>query len=269
MSAKKTTEPVGVRSALMAACVEMERLLGRLNDSHGRVAEEVHQVRKLGKRLRGALAMCGESKQHIRSLAVIGRMMGGARDATVRVKTWESLGSGKAAEGSIDAAIGALLDLEASAANRVPPQAVVNWSLAAIGQLVNRLAERSEEEMEDAAVEGVTRLERRLRKRLKRALRTGCSDDYHACRKLVKAWVGGTSLVLPGIELPGAKVAERLADKLGDENDLEVLACWMTRCGFTPAIAEAAWKLLRQRQDRIRRRSDSLIRKELLPVIRK
>ena len=170
MSSEDPIELVGTRAALIAACVEMERLLGGLNDSHGRVAEEIHQVRKLGKRLRGALAMCGEPKPCIRWIAVIGRMLGGTRDATVRVKTWKSLDIGENAVGSVEAAIGALLDLEASAANRRPPQAVVDWSHAALGQVVSRLAARTEEEMAASAVEGVARLERQLRKQMERAL---------------------------------------------------------------------------------------------------
>lgn len=268
-SEESTVEFAGARSALIAACVEMERLLGGLNDSHGKVAEEIHQVRKLGKRLRGALAMAGESKPCIRWIAVIGRMLGGSRDATVRVKTWKSLEMGEAVAGSVEAAIGAMLELEASAANRRPPQAVVDWSHAALGQVVSRLAARTDEEVAACTAEGVAGLERQLRKRLKRALQRVRNEDFHDCRKAAKAWLGGLSLVLPGVEVPGVKEAEKLAGNLGDENDLEVLGCWLTSRGFTPATAGVAWRILRKRQERIRRRSISLIRKELLPALRK
>lgn len=267
MSSEEPTELAGARAALIAACVEMERLLGGLNDSHGRVAEEIHQVRKLGKRLRGALAMCGEPKPCIRWIAVIGRMLGGTRDATVRVKTWKSLEIGETAAGSVEAAVGELLELEASAANRRPPQAVVDWSHAALGQVVSRLAARSEEEMAASAADGVARQERKLRKQLKRALQRVRNEDFHECRKAAKAWLGGLSMVVPGIEVPGAAEAEKLADSLGEENDLEVLAGWLTSRGFTPATASAMWKTLRKRQEKIRRRSISLIRRELLPVL--
>jgi CHAD domain-containing protein len=265
----ESTEFAGARAALIATCVEMERMLGGLNDSHGRVAEEIHQLRRLGKRLRGALAMCGEPKPCIRWIAVIGRILGGTRDATVRVKTWQSLETGEAAAGSVEAAIAALLELEAGAANRRPPQAVVDWSQAALGQVVSRLAARGDEELAASAVAGEVRLERQLRKRLKRALRRVRNEDFHACRKAAKAWLGAMSLVAPGIELPGGKEAEKLADNLGDENDLEVLACWLSDRGFSPATAGVAWRLLRKRQERIRRRSISLIRKELLPALGK
>ena len=162
-----------------------------------------------------------------------------------------------------------MLDLEASAANRRPPQAVVDWSHAALGQVVSRLAARTEEEMAASAVEGVARLERQLRKQLKRALQRVRNEDFHDCRKAAKAWLGGLSLVRPGVDLPGVEEAGQLAESLGDENDLEVLACWLTSRGFTPATAGTAWKQLHKRQERVRRRSISLIRKELLPALRK
>jgi CHAD domain-containing protein len=269
MSCEEPTDFPGTRAALIAACVEMERLLGGLNDSHGKVADEIHQVRKLGKRLRGGLAMCGESKPCIRWIAVIGRMLGGSRDATVRLKTWRKLEPGEMPAGSVEAAIGALLEVEASAANRRPPQEVIDWSQAALGQVVSRLAARTDEEMAACSVEGVVRLERQLRKRLKRALQRVRNEDFHECRKAVKAWLGGLSMVLPGVEVPGAAEAEKLAESLGDENDLEVLAGWLTSRGFTPATAGPAWKTLRKRQEKVRRRSISLIRSELLPALGK
>lgn len=269
MSSVESTDFPGPRAALIAACVEMERLLGGLNDSHGKVAEEIHQLRKLGKRLRGGLAMCGESKPCLRWIAVIGRMLGGSRDATVRARTWRKLEAAEAPAGSVEAAIGALLDLEAAASNRRPPQEVIDWSQAALGQVVSRLAARGDDEVSACAVEGVVRLERQLRKRLKRALQRVRNEDFHECRKAVKAWLGGLSMVVPGVEVPGAAEAEKLAENLGEENDLEVLAAWLTGRGFTPATAGAVWKTLRKRQEKIRRRSISLIRKELLPALGK
>jgi CHAD domain-containing protein len=261
------TDFANARASMIAACVEMERLLGGLNDSHGRVADEIHQLRKLGKRLRGALQMFGESKPCIRWIAVIGRMLGGTRDSNVRVKTWQSLGMGEALPGSVEAAIGGLLELEAAAANRRPPQAVVDWSQAALGQVVSRLAARGDDEAAASAIEGEARLHRQLRKRLKRALARVRNEDFHECRKVAKAWLGGMSLVAPGVDLPGRKEAEKLADSLGVENDLAVLASWLSDRGFSPTTAAAAWKVLRKRQEKIRRQSISLIRKELLPAL--
>ncbi|MCW1925965.1 CHAD domain-containing protein [Luteolibacter arcticus] len=259
----------GARAAIIAACSDMERLLGGLNDSHGRVADEIHQTRKAGKKLRGALVMTGEPKPCIRWIAVIGRMLGGSRDATVRVKTWHGLGIATPSANSAEAAVAALLDLEAQASNRRPPQAVIDWSLAALGQVKGRLEAQTDEEVAKAAEHGAAKLERQLRKRLKHALQRVSNEDFHDCRKAVKAWLGGMALAAPGVELPAKEEADKLASNLGDENDLEVLADWLDARGFSPSICPAAWKVLRKRQEKIRRRSISLIRKELLPALKR
>ena len=254
----------GTRTALIAACEEMGKLLMGLTDSHGRIADEVHQVRKLGKRLRGGLAIIGEAKPCLRWISVIGRMLGGARDAHMRAKTWNALGTGSTAPGSVEAAITGMLDLEADAAIRRPPQGVIDWSLAAIDQVKGRIEASTDEELADRAARGAGQLRRRLKKRLKRALERVQNEDFHECRKAAKAWLGGMSLVAPSLSLPGKEETEKLAGSLGDENDLEVLATWMTAHGFTQATAKSAWKILRKRQEKIRRRSISLIRKDLL-----
>jgi CHAD domain-containing protein len=259
----------GARAAMIAACGDMERLLGGLNDSHGRVADEIHQARKAGKRLRGALVLAGEPKPCIRWIAVIGRMLGGSRDAAVRVKTWRALGTGDAPASSAEAAVAALLELEAQASTRRPPQAVIDWSRAALGQVKDRLEAQTDGEISKAAEQGAAKLERQLRKRLKRALERVSNEDFHNCRKAAKAWLGGMALAAPGLELPGREEAEKLAGSLGDENDLEVLAAWLEARGFSATLCPAAWKILRKRQEKIRRRSISLIRKELLPALKK
>ncbi len=242
-------------------------MLSGLNDSHGRVADEIHEVRKHGKRLRGGLAVIGEAKPCIRWLAVTGRMLGGSRDAVVRAKTWDSLGVPSSAPASAEAAIGALLALEAQAAARRPPQEVIDWSLAALGQVRGRLEARGEAETAAAAEAGARQLKKQLKKRLKRALQRVDNEDFHDCRKAAKAWLGGVALVAPEVVLPGREEAEKLADNLGEEHDLEVLALWLGERGFTHATTRTAWKILLKRQEKIRRRSISLIRKELLPAL--
>jgi len=261
------TDFASARPALIAACVELERLLEGLNDSHGRVADEIHQVRKLGKRLRGGLTLIGEAKPCLRWIAVIGRMLGGSRDSVVRAKTWTSLGIESPAVGSVEGAISGLLALESDAANRRPPQSVIDWAVAAVDQVKARLEARTDEELAKEAEEGAALLKRRLRKRLKRALERVQNEDFHDCRKAAKAWLGGMSMVAPALALPGQAETEKLANSLGEENDLEVLACWLTSRGFSQATAAAPWKALRRRQEKIRRRSISLIRKDVLPAI--
>ena len=74
-------------------------------------------------------------------------MLGGSRDAAVRVKTWKSLGIETAAPACAEAAIQSLLELEAHAASLRPPREVVDWSLAALGQVKARLEARTDEEV--------------------------------------------------------------------------------------------------------------------------
>jgi len=266
---EQTSAFAGARGAIIAACAEMERLLSGLNDTHGRVADEIHQTRKAGKRLRGALVMAGEPKPCIRWIAVIGRMLGASRDAVVRAKTWHLLATGPAPSGSAEAAVGALLDQEAHSSTRRPPQAVIDWSLAALRQVKARLEAQTDEEVAKAAEDGAEKLEKQLRKRLKRALQRVTNEDFHECRKAAKAWLGGMALAAPGVELPAKQQAEDLSASLGDENDLAVLADWLEARGFTPTICPAAWKVLRKRQEKIRRKSISLIRKDLLPALKR
>ena len=259
-------EFAAARGNLIHACSEMERMLAGLDDVPG-VAEQIHEVRKLGKRLRGGLTVIGEAKPCIRWIAVIGQMLGGSRDAAVRVKTWKSLGIETAAPACAEAAIQSLLELEAHAASLRPPREVVDWSLAALGQVKARLEARTDEEVAQLAEKGVQHLKKQLKKRLKRTLQRVDNQDFHDCRKAAKSWLGGLSLVAPELEIPGKDEAKKLADNLGDENDLEVLARWMTERNFTRAVTRIAWKYLLKRQERIRRISISLIRKELLPAL--
>ncbi|MCW1887392.1 CHAD domain-containing protein [Luteolibacter flavescens] len=259
----------GVRGSIIAACSEMERLLKGLTDSKGRVADEIHQTRKAGKRLRGGLVIAGEPKPCVRWIGVVGRMLGGSRDAAVRVKTWNSLGIDASPVGSSEAAAAALLELEADASTRKPPQAVIDWSLAALCQVRGRLESQTDEEVAEAAEDGARKLEKQLRKRLKRALQRVINEDFHDCRKAVKAWLGGMALAAPDLPLVGKEEAERLANSLGEENDLEVLAAWLEARGFTPTICPCAWKVLRKRQEKVRRKSISVIRKELLPALKR
>ncbi len=268
MSEEPSSPFAGSRDALLTACAEMERRLHGLTDSHGRIADEIHEVRKLGKRLRGGLTVAGEAKACIRWIGLIGRMLGGVRDGVVREETWQSLKLPAAPEGSMEAAIGAMLAAEAKAAARKPPKEVVDWCQLAVSQVRGRIEAVGAEYFALRAEDGAERLKRRLCKRLKRALERVRNEDFHECRKAAKAWLGGVSVVAPELELPGREAAEKLCRSLGDENDLEVLAQWLEAHGFTSAASTTVWKRLRKCQEKVRRRSITLIRKELLPELK-
>lgn len=262
------TEFFSARPAIIATCREMESLLSSLGSEPERVGEVIHALRKKGKVLRGALVMIGESKASIRRIALIGGMLGQARDAVVRLKTLSQLLPGEVAKESAESALLSLLEQEAYAASRQPPAEVVEWSLAALAKVRDRLEVKDDAEIAAAAAEGATKLERQFVKRLKRALDRVRNQDFHDCRKTAKAWLGGMALTAPERALRGGQEAAQLADALGEENDLEVLSAWLSAQGFTHSICPTVWKVLRKRQEKVRRQSISLIRKEVLSALK-
>lgn len=262
-------EFLAARAALIAACVEMETIFSGIANKQEQVVEDVHHLRQLGKRLRGALEMSGEAKPCLRWVSVIGRMLGASRDATVRASTWRGLGEDSMLPGSIEAAIDSLLDQEARAARQPPPAGVCEWSRLAIEQIRSRLEARDDRELAASAQQGAETCRRRLRKRLKRTLERVRDEDFHACRRDLKAWLGGMSLLAPNLDAPGHAEAGKLASHLGEEQDLAVLARWLEERGFGPTTAKGTWKHLRKRQEKVRRRSVTLIRKDLLPALGK
>src|SRR5687768_18434084 len=107
------------REQLAAGCDTMEHLLAGLLDSKGRVAEEIHVLRKLGKSLRGGFALFRLGRTSAREVQAIGRLLSGPRDAVSRLNTWNKLGWKGDAPAA--AAIVGLLDLQTHSAARRPP----------------------------------------------------------------------------------------------------------------------------------------------------
>jgi len=257
------------KPALLEACDELDRRLLRLRDSKGRVADEIHEIRKLGKRLRGALMIAGEPKPCIRWVGVIGSMLGAPRDAVVREQTWRLLGVDPKTEDSIEAVIGALLSQQARSAARRPPPEVVAWGRAAAGQVRARIEGVSPDELTRRCGQGARQLMRRLRKRLKRAVSEAEDRDFHAARKASKAWLGGITLLEPELKVAAGEALKELGEVLGQENDLEVFGEWLNDNGFSPATAPRVWKRLPKVQSKARRTSLQLIRREVLPALKK
>lgn len=258
----------GARNGLLRAVDEMEQRLRGLLDAGSDLAEEIHELRKLGKRLRGAMMIAREDKALIRRLAVTGRVLGDSRDATVRAETWRRLAPEAVEDGSVEAAIGALVAHQAAAAALRPPAEVVEWSIAALVALRERLEAESATELGQRCRQGAERMLRRLRKRLKRAAGEAEDRDFHEARKSVKAWLGGVRLLAPGIGLPVERQLDELGDRLGEEHDLDEFGEWLLDHGFSPATAPRVWKRLPKLQSRARRRSLRVIRNEVLAALK-
>ena len=257
------------RDRLVGGCSAMEDHLAALAEAEeAAVAGCVHEVRKLGKQLRGALTMAREAKPCVRWVTVIGRMLGEARDSTVRRETWARLGFPEAERGSIEWVIEALLDQESEVAVRRPAPEVIEWSRDALRQVRSRLEHAPEEELAERCVLGSRQMLRRLRRRLKRAVDDAEDRDFHEARKAVKAWLGGLRMLAPAHEVGLESELDALADLLGEEHDLEVLGEWLDARGFSPATAPRVWKRLPKLQIRARRRSLTMIRREVLPLLK-
>ena len=80
------------KDRLAGGCDTMRQRLHGLLDAKGRVAEEVHAIRKLGKSLRGGFSLFRLEKSAALEIQAIGRLLAGPRDAVSRLKTWNKLG---------------------------------------------------------------------------------------------------------------------------------------------------------------------------------
>lgn len=257
------------RSGLLAACDEMDDRLRRLIDSKGRVADEIHALRRLGKQLRGALMIAGEPKPCIRSVGFIGSMLGGPRDAVVRLDTWKLLAIEHEVQGSIEGVITALLAQQSKSFARRPPAELVAWGQSIIGGIRMRLESAAPAALEDRCAKGAERMLRRFRKRLKKAINKADDRDFHEVRKSAKAWLGGMTLLEPGAVPPGGDEVRQLGELLGEEHDLQVFAEWLGENGFSPANVPRVWRRISKVQTRTRRASLQLIRRDVVPALKK
>ena len=241
----------GMCERLLGLCDAMEARLHGLLDSKRRVAEDVHEIRKAGKALRGGLALVGMPSATLGCVTAVGRLLAGQRDAVSRLKTWKCLGWEDRAEAEDPAvrAISALLDKLAHSAGRRPPLEAVDWAVARIATVRAELAGQSEEMLLAKVPQGLRRLRRRVAKRLRKlGPRHRDEPSFHTARKALKAWLGAQALM-------GNAAAEdctRLASLLGDENDLSALEAWLHARGFGKQVAPLVWQRLRRRHRTLR-----------------
>lgn len=232
------------RGRLLADCQKMKDLLGGLLDSHGRVADEVHAIRKLGKSLRGGFHLFRLESTAAREIQAIGRLLSGPRDAVSRQSTWRKL-EWNADEASA-AAISGLLELYVQSAARRPPQAAVDWCLTRVDEARFALENIPQDDLPSRIEEGIKKLRKKLRRRAK-CLDHRAEEDFHEARKAVKAWLGVMAL-LPDGSLEASPESHELAEILGDENDLATLSAWLEVHGFTDLFAPDLWHQIATRR---------------------
>ncbi|MBJ7283560.1 MAG: CHAD domain-containing protein [Akkermansiaceae bacterium] len=238
------------REQLVKGCVKMESLLRGLLDSKGRIAEEVHATRKLGKALRGGFTLFGLAKISSPEIQVIGRLLAGPRDAVSRYSTWEKLAwqGGAAAH-----AIGALLEQQTHSAARRPPLETVDWCIERVKSARIPVESLPAAMLEERIVQGLKRLEMRVVKRCG-ILQHGDQEKFHDARKAIKAYLGAIGFLPEGAVLLDPKLLV-LPELLGDENDLATLSFWLKSHGFTAEFVPDLWSRLQKFRQALQKQS--------------
>jgi hypothetical protein len=232
------------RERLANRCDEMKQLLGGLLDAKGKVAEEVHALRKLGKSLRGGFSLFRLGKSSALEIQAIGRLLSGPRDAVSRYNTWRKLEW--AEDERMAAAIDGLLEQQTHSAARRPPQETIDWCLARVDAASAGLNEVKSEALAEVVTKGLRKLEKRTLKRCAR-LDHRAEEDFHEARKAVKALLGAAGFLPEGLITADPKLHD-LAELLGDENDLATLSLWLEGHGFTSRFAPGLWRLIAEKR---------------------
>jgi hypothetical protein len=228
------------RERLASGCEQMKQMLDGLLDSKGKVAEEIHAIRKLGKSLRGGFSLFRLGKSAALEIQAIGRLLSGPRDAVSRFNTWNKLGW--TGEPALAATIGSLLEQQTHSAARRPPPETIGWTIARVDAAAEELQALDKESLEERIVKGLAKLESRAVSRCRKL--DHCADeDFHEARKALKAWTGALGF-LHAETLEVEPVLHELAEYLGDENDLATLSVWLDEHGFTKRFAPDLWRAI-------------------------
>ena len=239
------------RERLVNGCETMKEMLTGLLDSKGKVAEEVHALRKLGKSLRGGFALFGLGKSAALEIQVIGRLLSGPRDAVSRLNTWNKLAW--VGEPKVAAAIYGLLEQQTHSAARRPPQETMDWCIERVIHAQGELFALPADSLSAKIRSGMEKLEKRTLKRCNK-LDHRAEEDFHEARKAVKAWLGAVGFLTEG-SVPINPKYHDLAEVLGDENDLATLSTWLDEHGFTARFAPDLWKSLNKTRRICQRRA--------------
>jgi hypothetical protein len=225
---------------LSAGCETMKRLLVGLLDSKGKVAEEVHAIRKLGKSLRGGFSLFRLEKSSALEIQAIGRLLSGPRDAVSRFNTWNKLAWEN--DPLVSSAIRLLLEQQTHSAARRPPPETIHWCVARVNAALGELQELPVRNLPGILGKGLKKLKRRALKRCKN-LDHRSERDFHETRKALKALLGAAAFLPEGTVSVDPQLHD-LAELLGDENDLATLSVWLGNHGFTKRFTPDLWKTL-------------------------
>lgn len=229
----------------------MEQLLIGLLDSKGRVAEEVHAIRKLGKTLRGGFSLFRLGKTSAREIQAIGRLLSGPRDAVSRLSTWKKLGWD--ADASSAAAILGLLDQQTYSAARKPPQETISWCIERVNAARKELEELPQDKLAERIDKGIKKLQKQVCKRCGRLDHRG-EENFHDARKALKAYLGALGFLPEGAVVLDTKMTD-LAEILGDENDLATLSAWLEEHGFTTDFVPSLWEKVEKSRNKLRKQA--------------
>lgn len=249
MNPPKECDALFARERLVTGCEAMKGMLIGLMDGKGKVAEEVHALRKLGKSLRGGFTLFGLEKSSALEIQAIGRLLSGPRDAVSRLNTWNKLAW--VGDLKVSAAIHGLLDQQTHSAARRPPAETVHWCVERVDAAQQELIGLHEENLPQAIAKGLEQLEKRTLKRC-RKLDHREVEDFHEARKSVKAWLGAVGF-LPEGSMPVDPAFHVLAEVLGDENDLATLSAWLKSHGFTQRFAPDLWRTIKGARRRLQK----------------
>jgi len=263
--------------ALRAAVREqLDDAVRRLRDDRGGdPAEAVHEARKDLKKARSLLRLARPGlpddvfRRENRALRETGRSLSAARDADVLVTTAADLGeryAGQLPEAQF-AALGAGLAAAAADARAGEGDAAAADGVATLDAVAARVGDWPLERCDhDTLVHGATRAYRRGQTALAAVEKTPSVERLHDLRKRVKdLWYHGRLLeeAWPRVVKAQSKAAHDLADLLGDDHDLAVLAERVERGVATdaPIDDEAVLGLI------ARRRAE--LQAEAMPIARR
>lgn len=262
MDLPKEADAQFIRERLAIGCFTLHQLLVELNEAQGKVAANVHAIRKLGKSLRGGCALFPLKKSPALNIQAIGRLLSGRRDAVSRLNTWNRLGWND--DPQVAAAIRSLLDQQTHSASHRPPPPAIAWCLEHIAAAQQDLQAMPAQHLAEQISHGLKTLERTTFKRC-RKLEHRADKDFHQARKALKAWLGAIGFLPEGMLSHDPQLNE-LAELLGDENDLATLSAWLKRHGFTRQLAPGLWATL-EASRRSHQRDAIRIAKDLAPTL--